>query len=36
MSKLLASSESFTDWDRLDAMQDEEIDLSGASEITPF
>ena len=27
--------ESLTDWDRLDAMQDEDIDLSDIPEITP-
>lgn len=31
----LVSSESLTDWDRLDAMQDEDIDLSDIPEITP-
>jgi hypothetical protein len=31
----LVSSESLTDWDRLDAMQDEDIDLSDVPEITP-
>ena len=31
----LVSSESLTDWVRLDAMQDEAIDLSDSPEITP-
>ena len=35
MSELSTSSESLTDWERLDAMQDEEIDLSDVPEITP-
>jgi hypothetical protein len=35
MSKKPISSESETDWERLDAMTDEEIDLSDCSEITP-
>lgn len=35
MSKSPTSSKSLTDWDRLDAMQDEDIDLSDAPEITP-
>ncbi len=35
MSELPTSSESLTDWERLDAMQDEDIDLSDAPEITP-
>ena len=35
MSELPTSSESLTDWERLDAMQDEDIDLSDALEITP-
>jgi len=29
------STKSLTDWDRLDAMQDEDIDLSDIPEITP-
>ncbi len=29
------STESLTDWNRLDAMQDEAIDLSDVPEITP-
>ncbi len=35
MSKSHTSSKSLTDWERLDAMQDEDIDLSEAPEITP-
>lgn len=35
MSKKSASKQSLTDWERLDAMQDEDIDLSDAPEITP-
>lgn len=31
----LVSVESLTDWDRLDAMEDEDIDLSDSPEITP-
>lgn len=31
----LVSAQSLTDWDRLDAMQDEDIDLSDIPEITP-
>lgn len=31
----LVSDQSLTDWDRLDAMQDEDIDLSAVPEITP-
>jgi hypothetical protein len=31
----LMSAQSLTDWDRLDAMQDEDIDLSDIPEITP-
>jgi hypothetical protein len=31
----LVSAESLTDWDRLDDMQDEDIDLSDSPEITP-
>jgi hypothetical protein len=31
----LVSSESLPDWDRLDAMQDEDIDLSDSPEIAP-
>jgi uncharacterized protein (DUF4415 family) len=35
MSKESTSKESLTEWDRLDALQDEDIDLSDAAEITP-
>jgi len=35
MNKTSISEESLTDWDRLDAMQDEDIDLSDIPEITP-
>ena len=35
MSKKYTSSKSETDWKRLDAMTDEEIDLSDCAEITP-
>jgi uncharacterized protein (DUF4415 family) len=35
MSKQSISKESLTDWKRLDALQDEDIDLSDALEITP-
>ena len=35
MSKSLTLNKSLTDWDRIDAMQDEDIDLSDAPEITP-
>lgn len=35
MSKASTSKESLTDWQRLDALQDEDIDLSDAPEITP-
>ena len=35
MSKESTSKESLTEWDRLDAIQDEDIDLSDAAEITP-
>lgn len=35
MSKKPISNKSKTDWDRLDAMTDEEIDLSDCPEITP-
>ena len=35
MNKSPTSSKSLTDWDRLDAMQDKDIDLSDAPEITP-
>ena len=35
MSKSHTSSKSLTDWERLDAMEDEEIDLSETPEITP-
>jgi hypothetical protein len=34
MSKTSTSKESLTDWKRLDALQDEDIDLSDAPEIT--
>jgi uncharacterized protein (DUF4415 family) len=35
MNKESTSKESLTDWERLDALQDEEIDLSDIAEITP-
>lgn len=35
MNKTSTSKESLTDWKRLDALQDEDIDLSDAPEITP-
>ena len=35
MNKSPTSSKSLTDWDRLDAMQDKDIDLSDTPEITP-
>ena len=35
MSKSPTSNKSLTDWERLDAMTDEDIDLSDAPEITP-
>ncbi len=35
MSKSPTSSKSLTDWERLDAMSDADIDLSDAPEITP-
>ena len=35
MNKTFTSKESLTDWKRLDAMQDEDIDLTDAPEITP-
>ena len=35
MSKSSTSNTSMTDWDRLDSMKDEDIDLSDAPEITP-
>ena len=35
MSKESTLKESLTDWKRLDAMQDDDIDLSDAPEITP-
>ncbi len=35
MSESHTSSKSLTDWERLDAMRDEDIDLSDAPEITP-
>lgn len=35
MNKDSTSKESLTDWERLDAMQDEDIDLSDIPEITP-
>jgi uncharacterized protein (DUF4415 family) len=35
MNKTSISEESLTDWNRLDAMQDEDIDLSDIPEITP-
>lgn len=35
MNKSHTSSKSLTDWERLDAMQDDDIDLSDVPEITP-
>lgn len=35
MNNVSISTESLTDWERLDALQDEDIDLSDAPEITP-
>ena len=35
MNKQSVAKESLTDWKRLDALQDEDIDLSDAPEITP-
>ena len=35
MNKTFTSGESLTDWKRLDAMQDEDIDLTDVPEITP-
>ena len=35
MNKQSISRESLTDWKRLDALQDEDIDLTDAPEITP-
>jgi len=35
MSDSKYSNDSLTDWDRLNAMQDEDIDLSDTPEITP-
>ena len=35
MSKESTSKESLTEWERLDTLQDEDIDLSDAAEITP-
>ena len=35
MNRQSTSKESLTDWNRLDALQDEDIDLSDAPEITP-
>ncbi|KAA3658160.1 MAG: hypothetical protein DWQ04_26005 [Chloroflexi bacterium] len=35
MSESKSSNDSLTDWDRLDAMQDQDIDLSDTPEITP-
>ncbi len=35
MSKQNSSRESRTDWKRVDAMRDEDIDTSGIPEITP-
>lgn len=35
MSKSVTSNNSMTDWERLDAMTDEDIDLSDIPEITP-
>ena len=35
MSKSSTSKKSLTDWERLDALQDEDIDLSEVPELTP-
>ena len=35
MNNVSISKESLTDWERFDALQDEDIDLSDAPEITP-
>ena len=35
MSKESTSKESLTEWEQLDTLQDEDIDLSDAAEITP-
>ena len=35
MNKAFTSEESLTDWKRLDALQDGDIDLTDAPEITP-
>ncbi len=35
MSKVSTSKQSLTDWKRLDALQDEDIELSEVPEITP-
>lgn len=35
MSKVSTSKQSLTDWQRVDALRDEDIDLSEAPEITP-
>lgn len=35
MNKSHTSNKSLTDWERLDALQDEDIDLSDLPEITP-
>ncbi len=35
MSESPTSNKSLTDWERLDAMEDDDIDLSDAPEITP-
>lgn len=35
MSDTTTSARSLTDWDRVDALRDEEIDLSDSPEITP-
>ena len=35
MNKTFTSKESLTDWKRLDALPDEDIDLTDAPEITP-
>ena len=35
MSKVSTSKESLTDWGRVDALRDEDIDLDDAPEITP-
>lgn len=35
MKKLPTSSKSLTDWERVDAMKDEDIDLSDCPETTP-